>query len=132
MRRTPYQLIEKRFERIDTLRSIIHLLRWDAEVMMPLGSSEIRGAQLSLLDLECSSILRSKSTAVQLDRVESTVSGLTDWQQANAREMRRMWVYANAVPKRLLNSLHRAVTKAEVQWRKAVEENNFRILRPHP
>jgi len=98
---------------------------------MPLGSSEIRGAQLSLLDLECSSILRSKSTAVQLDRVESTVSGLTDWQQANAREMRRMWVYANAVPKRLLNSLHRAVTKAEVQWRKAVEENNFRILRPH-
>lgn len=131
MRQTHYQLIEKRFERIDTLQSIIHLLRWDAEVMMPLGSSEIRGAQLSLLDLECSSILRSKKTAVLLDRVEANLSGLTDWQQANAREMRRMWVYANAVPKRLLNSLHRAVTKSEIQWRKAIDENNFRVLRPH-
>jgi len=129
--KTPYQLIEKRFERIDTLRSIIHLLRWDAEVMMPLGSTEIRAAQLSLLDLECNSILRSKKTAMLLDRVESSISNLTDWQQANVVEMRRLWIYGNTVPKRLINSLHRAVTKAEVQWRRAVEENNFKILCPH-
>lgn len=131
MKQTPYKLIEKRFERIDTLRSIIHLLRWDAEVMMPLGSNEIRAAQLSLLDLECNSILRSKKTAVLLDRVESTVCNLTDWQQANVREMRRLWIYGNTVPKRLINSLHRAVTKAEVQWRKAVETNNYKTLCPH-
>jgi carboxypeptidase Taq len=112
MRQTPYQLLEKRFRRIDILRSIIHLLRWDAEVMMPLGSTEIRGAQLSLLDLECNSILRSKRTAQLLDLAESALFSLTDWQQANVREMRRMWVYANAVPKRLINSLHRAITKS--------------------
>lgn len=57
---TPYQHLEKRFKRIQILRSITHLLRWDAEVMMPQGSGEVRAEQLSLLDEECSAILHSK------------------------------------------------------------------------
>ena len=131
MSQTPYQLLEKRFKRIDTLRSIIHLLRWDAEVMMPVGSSGIRGEQLALLDLECKSILRSKKTALLMDHAENCAGDLTDWQQANLREMRRIWVFANTVPRRLFNSLHRATLKGEIQWRKAVEDDNFRLLVPH-
>lgn len=128
---TPYQHLEKRFKRIQILRSITHLLRWDAEVMMPQGSGEVRAEQLSLLDEECSAILHSKKTLRLLDRVESNMDSFDDWQKANVREMRRICVFSNAIPKRLLNSLQRAITKAELRWRQAVEENNFKLLLPH-
>jgi carboxypeptidase Taq len=128
---TSYQHLEKRFKRIQILRSVIHLLRWDAEVMMPRGSSEVRAEQLSLLDTECSAILHSKKTLLLLDRVESRMDFFDDWQRANVREMRRICLCSNAIPKRLVNSLHRATTKAEMRWRQAVEEKNFKLLLPH-
>lgn len=131
MGHTPYQHLEKRFKRIQILRTITHLLRWDAEVMMPKESTEVRAEQLSLLDTECSAILHSKKTALLLDRVESNIISFTDWQKANVREMRRIWLHSNAIPKRLINSLHRATTNAEMHWRQAIEEKNFKPLLPH-
>ena len=128
---TSYQNLEKRFKRIQILRSITHLLRWDAEVMMPSESIEVRSEQLSLLDTECSAILHSKKTLLLLDRVESSMDSYDDWQKANVREMRRICLCSNAIPKRLINSLQRATTKAEMRWRQAVEEKNFKLLLPH-
>ncbi len=126
-----YQQLEKRFRRIHLLRSIGHLLRWDGEVMMPSGSSGIRAEQLSLLETESNSILRSRQTGVLLDRAETSAAALDDWQQANLREMRRLWVHANAIPNRLVNAFHRATTEADMQWRRAVEQDDFRVLAPH-
>lgn len=97
---------------------------------MPLGSSGIRAEQLALLDTECTAILLSKRTSVLLDRAETSIDSLPDWQKANVREIRRHWNYARAIPKRVTNSLHRATTKAEVVWRQASEENNFKLLAP--
>ena len=131
MKQTPYQLLEKRFERVQVLKSITHLLRWDAEVLMPPGSADHRAQQLTLLDTECTAILRSKKTSRLMQHAEASVAGLSGWQQANVREMRRHWQVANIMPKRLTNSLHRACTKAEVVWRRAHQEKNFRLLAPH-
>ncbi|KPK30171.1 MAG: hypothetical protein AMJ66_09715 [Betaproteobacteria bacterium SG8_40] len=126
-----YQQLEKRFRRIHLLRSIGHLLRWDGEVMMPSGSSGIRAEQLSLLETESNSILRSRQTGVLLDRAETSAGTLDGWQQANLREMRRLWVHANAIPNRLVNAFHRATTEADMHWRRAVEQDDFRVLAPH-
>lgn len=129
-RLTPYLHLESRFKRVHVLRSITHLLRWDQEVLMPTGSAAIRADQLALLDMECSSILHSRRVALLLDKAEAGENALTDWQRANLREMRRLWHRANAIPKRLLNSLHSSTTRAEVRWRRAHEENNFSLLAP--
>ena len=126
-----YQQLEKRFRRIHLLRSIGHLLRWDGEVMMPSGSSGIRAEQLSLLETESNSILRSKQTGVLLDRAESNDASLSEWQQANLREMRRLWMHANAIPHRLVNAFHRATARADMQWRSAMEQDDFNVLAPH-
>jgi Zn-dependent M32 family carboxypeptidase len=64
---SPYQNLEKRFKRIQILRSVTHLLRWDAEVMMPTGSGEVRAVQLSLLDTECSAILHSGKVPLSVE-----------------------------------------------------------------
>ncbi len=131
MHLSPYEHLEKRFKRIHTLKTIIHLLRWDAEVMMPQGSADLRAAQLSLLDTETNSILRSKKTEKLLNLVESSSGALNEWEKANLREIKRIWLRANAIPKRLIRSLHFATTKGEMCWRKAREENNFKPLAPH-
>jgi len=130
MRVTPYLHLENRFKRVHVLRSITHLLRWDQEVMMPTGSAAIRADQLALLDMECSSILHSRRVALLLDQAEAAEEKLSDWQRANLREMRRVWHRANAIPKRLLNSLHSATTRAEIRWRRAHEEGNYALLIP--
>ncbi len=131
MRLNAYQKLEKRFARIHLLKSISHLLRWDGEVMMPPGSVGIRAKQLALLETETNSILRSSQTGRLLDNAESNRVSLDDWQQANLREMRRLWQHANAIPNRLVSAFHRATTEAEMQWRNAVEQNDFGVLEPH-
>ncbi|UCD67740.1 MAG: carboxypeptidase M32, partial [Betaproteobacteria bacterium] len=131
MRLSAYQKLEKRFTRIHLLKSIGHLLRWDGEVMMPPASIGIRAEQLSLLETESNSILRASQTGRLLDSAEANRQSLDDWQQANLREMRRLWQHANAIPNRLVNAFHRATTNAEMQWRTAVEQNDFGVLEPH-
>ncbi|UCH47680.1 MAG: carboxypeptidase M32 [Betaproteobacteria bacterium] len=123
-----YQKLEKRFARIHLLKSIGHLLRWDGEVMMPPASIGIRAEQLSLLETESNSILRASQTGRLLDSAETSRQSLDDWEQANLREMRRLWQHANAIPNRLVNAFHRATTNAEMQWRTAVEQNDFGML----
>jgi len=128
MRTNAYQQLEKRFRRIHLLKSIGNLLRWDGEVMMPSGSTGIRAEQLALLETESNSILRAKQTATLLDGAESAQAGLDEWQSANLREMRRLWLHANAIPNRLVHAFHRVTTEAENRWRRAVEENDFAVL----
>ncbi|NIO43348.1 MAG: carboxypeptidase M32, partial [Burkholderiales bacterium] len=131
MRLDAYQTLEKRFKRIHLLKSIGHLLRWDGAVMMPAGSTGIRAEQLALLETESNSILRSSQTSRLLDSAEAAEARLSDWQQANLREMRRLWRHACAIPNRLVNAFHRATTSAEMRWREAVDRNDFALLAPH-
>ena len=126
-----YPQLEKRFRRIHLLKSIGHLLRWDGEVMLPSGSGGIRAEQLSLVETESNSVLRSRQTGALLDRAESGADSLGEWQQANLREMRRLWMHANAISPRLVAAFHRATTAADMQWRIAVERNDFGVLVPH-
>jgi carboxypeptidase Taq len=128
--RNAYQQLEQRFRRIHLLKSIGHLLRWDGEVMMPSGSTGIRAEQLALLETESNSILRSKRTGTLLERAESNELSLDEWQKANLREMRRLWRHANAIPNRLVNAFHRATTKAEMQWRRALAQDDYGVLAP--
>jgi carboxypeptidase Taq len=129
-RLSAYQRLENRFRRIHLLKSIGHLLRWDGEVMMPAGSSAIRAEQLSLVETEANSILRSRQTGLLLDRAEAGSAALGEWEQANLREMRHLWQRANAIPNRLINAFHRATTAADICWREAVSRDDFSVLAP--
>ena len=49
---TPYQQLEQEFRRLHAFRGTLSLLRWDAAVMMPRGSADVRGEQLAALETE--------------------------------------------------------------------------------
>ena len=128
---TPYQQLEQEFRRLHAFRSAASILRWDSAVMMPRGSSDLRGEQLAALETESHSLLTSPRVSRLLARAEANSAGLEDWQSANLREMRRERDQAIATPQNLVSRLAKATARAEVKWVEAKQKSEFANFAPH-
>lgn len=131
MPQTPYQQLEAEFKRLHALRAAASLLRWDAAVMMPRGSVELRGEQLAVLETESHALLTAPKIARLLDRATANASGLNEWQLANLSCMRREHDHAIAIPNALITRLAKATALAESKWRDARQDGNFSLFAPH-
>lgn len=128
---TPYQQLEQEFRRLHAFRSAASILRWDSAVMMPRGSSDLRGEQLAALETESHSLLTSPRVSRLLARAEANSAALEDWQGANLREMRREREHAIATPRNLVSRLAKATARAEMKWIEAKQKSDFAIFAPH-
>jgi carboxypeptidase Taq len=131
MAQSPYQQLESEFRRLHAFRGAASLLHWDASVMMPKGSADIRGEQLAALEIECHVLLTSPRVSRLLERAEANAQTLDDWQLANLREMRRERDHAMATPQSLIARLAKATSRAEVVWVEAKQRKSFALLAPH-
>ena len=131
MSASPYKQLEQEFKRLHAFRGALSLLRWDAAVMMPRGSADVRGEQLAALETEYHALLTSPRITRLLDRAQANTQGLADWQIANLREMRRQRDHAIATPVSLISRLARATSRAEVQWLEARQQGRFELFAPH-
>jgi carboxypeptidase Taq len=131
MSASPYVQLEQEWRRLHAFQGALALLRWDAAVMMPRGSAEVRGEQLAALETETHALLTAPKITRLLDRAHANAAGLEDWQLANLREMRRARDHAIATPVSLITRLARATSRAEGQWAEARRENNFELFAPH-
>ncbi|HEV7986319.1 MAG TPA: carboxypeptidase M32 [Steroidobacteraceae bacterium] len=127
----PYTQLEQEWRRLHAFHGALALLRWDAAVMMPRGSADVRGEQLAALETETHALLTAPKITRLLDRAQANAAGLEDWQLANLREMRRARDHAIATPVSLITRLARATSRAEVHWAEARRENNFELFAPH-
>jgi carboxypeptidase Taq len=116
---------------LHAFRGALSLLRWDAAVMMPRGSADVRGEQLAALETEHHALLTTPKVARLLERAEAGASQLEDWPLANLHEMRRQRDHAIATPPSLIARLAKATSRAEVYWVEAKKANDFKILAPH-
>lgn len=128
---TPYQQLEQDFKRLHAFRSAASILRWDSAVMMPRGSSDLRGEQLAALETESHALLTSPRVSRLLTRAEANSAALEDWQGANLREMRREREHAIATPHNLVSRLAKATSRAEQKWIEAKQKSDFAIFAPH-
>ena len=128
---TPYEQLEQEFRRLHAFRGALSLLRWDAAVMMPRGSADVRGEQLAALETEHHALLTTPKVARLLERAEAGSSHLEDWPLANLREMRRQRDHAIATPPSLIARLAKATARAEVFWVEARKANDFKLFAPH-
>ncbi len=128
---TPYKQLEQEWQRLHAFRGALSLLRWDAAVMMPRGSADVRGEQLAAIETEQHALLTSPKVSRLLERALAGSAGLDDWQRANLREMSRQRDHAIATPVSLISRLARATSLAEVRWSEAREKNDFKIFAPH-
>jgi carboxypeptidase Taq len=131
MSASPYKQLEQEFKRLHAFRGALSLLRWDAAVMMPRGSADVRGEQLAALETEHHALLTAPRITRLLDRAQANIQGLQDWQVANLREMRRQRDHAIATPVSLISRLARATSRAEVRWLEARQQGKFELFAPH-
>jgi len=131
MSASPYKQLEQEFRRLHAFRGALSLLRWDAAVMMPRGSADVRGEQLAALETEYHALLTAPRITRLLDRAQANAQGLTDWQIANLREMRRQRDHAIATPVTLISRLTKASSRAEVNWLEARQQGKFELFAPH-
>ena len=131
MSASPYKQLEQEFKRLHAFRGALSLLRWDAAVMMPRGSADVRGEQLAALETEYHALLTAPRITRLLDRAQANTQGLDDWQIANLREMRRQRDHAIATPVTLVSRLTQATSRAEARWLEARSEGKFELFAPH-
>ena len=131
MSASPYKQLEQEFKRLHAFRGALSLLRWDAAVMMPRGSADVRGEQLAALETEYHALLTAPRITRLLDRAQANTQGLADWQIANLREMRRQRDHAIATPVSLVARLTKAASRAETHWLEARAQGKFELFAPH-
>ena len=123
-----YEALERRFRRLDILRQAEGILHWDQSVFMPPGGAAARGAQLAELKVIGHEIITAPEIEHLLGEVDPTA--LDPWQQANVREMYRVWADANAVPADLVVAHSKACTACEAVWREARANSDFPSVLP--
>jgi carboxypeptidase Taq len=128
---TPYKQLEQEWKRLHAFRGAMAVLRWDAAVMMPRGSADVRGEQLAALETEYHALVTAPKITRLLDRAQASTGGLEDWQISNLREMRRQRDFAIATPVALVSRLAKAASKAEVKWLQARETGKFEDFAPY-
>src|SRR6201989_568922 len=131
MSASPYKQLEQEFKRLHAFRGALALLRWDAAVMMPRGSADVRGDQLAALETEHHALLTAPRITRLLDRAQANTQGLADWQIANLREMRRQRDHAIATPATLVSRLTKAASRAEARWLEARAQGKFEAFTPY-
>ena len=131
MSASTYKQLEQEFRRLHAFRGALSLLRWDAAVMMPRGSADVRGDQLAALETEHHALLTAPRITRLLDRAQANTQGMADWQVANLREMRRQRDHAIATPASLVSRLTKASSRAEVHWLEARHQGKFELFAPH-
>lgn len=125
-----YTRLEQRFRRLSALQEAAGMLHWDMSTVMPDGGRPARAEQLATLGVVCHEILTESETGDLLDRAEGEKAGLTDWQRANLKEMRRLYTHATALDAGLVEAMSKASTACEAAWREARPKADFAMVYP--
>jgi len=126
---TAYDKLCERFRRISTLQDARGILNWDMLTMMPKGAAESRGEQLATLEALAHEAMTDPRVGDWLAAAEASPPDDAG-HRANLREMRRLWVHANAVEPKLVEALARAGARCYQTWVEVRPGGRFEALRP--
>ena len=110
-----YQKLEARFRKINRLSDLARIAGWDEAVVMPEGASAYRNESLAELGL----MIQELSSESQMGQwIEAAArEDLSEWQRANLREIKRIYIENTAIPPELNQRLTIARMNGEQQWR---------------
>lgn len=125
-----YAALEAVFRRYNALRGAAAMLSWDNAAMLPENAGGPRGEQLAALAEVCHETITRPELGEFFARAEAGAGALSEWEQANLREMKREWRHQTAVPAALVSEISRACHASELFWRQARAENNWQDFLP--
>ena len=127
---TAYSDLAAHFGRIAALSNAVGILQWDNDVMMPRGAAETRAESMALLHVMRHGMVTDGRIGDWLEEASQDRS-LGAWEQANLREIRRVWTVETALPADLVEASSKAVSACEMRWRQARAEADFAGLLPY-
>lgn len=124
-----YEKLESRFRQISRLKDIQAIASWDEAVMMPLGSGSYRNEALA----ELAVVIQNLTTGTEIGDwiADSESQVLDEWQKANLREVKRIYLENTSIPAELNQRLVVARMNCEQQWRQLRAHNNWKEFLPH-
>lgn len=127
---TAYSDLAAHFGRIAALSNAVGILQWDNDVMMPRGAADTRAESMALLHVMRHGMVTDERIGDWLEEASQDRS-LGEWEQANLREIRRVWTVETALPADLVEASSKAVSACEMRWRQARAEADFAGLLPY-
>lgn len=124
-----YVELEELNKRSAALENAMGILHWDEATTMQEGSAKGRAnmmAELSVMSHEYATDPRRGDLIGEAEGINE----LSDWQQANIREMRHNYVHQTAVPSDLVEKLVHARSDAGMTWRTARAADDYASLAP--
>jgi carboxypeptidase Taq len=122
--------LHQKARELTNLNSIMALLQWDQEVMMPFGGAAGRAEQFSVL----STILHQKITAsdlgIILQDLSATPEGLSPFDLSLIRVMKREYDKNTRLPEKFVADFSRLTSEALPVWVEARKKNDFGNFQP--
>ena len=132
----PFLDLKELSKKIHTYNSILHLLHWDMETHMPVGSISPRSEQIALL----SSLIHEEKTSLQYKRLleklihipsgKPKLKGLSKVQLATLREWHKDFNRNTKLPPEFIKTFSQVTSEASQIWASAKKENNFKLFAP--
>lgn len=128
---TNYGKLTSLLRRAGSLSSIVSLLNWDQETMMPPAAAPFRAEELSLLSELVHERLTDPVLGDLLARCEADPEVTGDpVKAANLREVRREFERATRIPSGLVAEISATSSRSLEAWKRAREEGDFHAFRP--
>lgn len=114
------------FKRVYYFESILSLLNWDKEVLMPQKNYKLRSEQIALIN---SIIHKELANPKVLDTINNLKEkDLSPIQRANLSLMHNKVTHTQAVPQKLIESFTKAYTECSIIWKDAKLKADFSIV----
>jgi len=127
---TAYASLSSHFGRIAAMSNAIGILQWDSDVMMPKGAAGARSESTALLRVLQHEMAVDARVGDWLEAADQD-NGLSEWERANLREIRRVWTVQTALPSDLVEAISKATSVSEMAWRQARADADFPALLPY-
>ncbi|MFN5540210.1 MAG: carboxypeptidase M32 [Candidatus Melainabacteria bacterium] len=113
---------------IKDLRSASALMDWDRETYMPLGGAEDRADQLATLDTLAHEYLTNEKAHELVKRIENEILNCDPSEKPLFAVFLEDFEKATKLSSDLVGRTSKAQALAQISWRKAREENNFKLF----
>lgn len=126
--KTIVKILEK-YLPLASLESLLALSGWDLNVYMPPGASKERGVVLGSLSVLAKKLLLDKDFLNLIKKAEK--QSLNDYEKGVIRVLKREVKKLKKLPDDFIREFQETTNQAQVVWRKAKKENNFKKFQPY-
>jgi carboxypeptidase Taq len=122
--------ILERYTTIDSIRRLTALAEWDLNTYMPSKAAGDRGIILGKADVLIKKLILDKEFLKLINRAEKE-KNLNDYEKAVIRDLKKSIKILSKLPDKFIEDFNETTNKAQVVWKKAKENDNFKEFLPY-